>query len=140
MMRKTTAFAALPIAALLAAGSSVLSADEGKVPSASEFAPIERYGITYDEPRDMAEFYLREYGLKLRHADIEELDHPTDATMRVMLVTVNGIRSDSLNGVQFRLGIRANRGSWETAEAGMRRKCNRGESMGEWTKAVCPSS
>lgn len=140
MMNKKL-LAAAPLAALLAGGATVLSAENpgsGGVPSANEFNPIQRYAITYDDPRDVAEFYLRDFGLKAYDAEFQELDHPSDASMRVVLVTVDGIRDDVVQGVQWRFGVRASAGSWEAVEAGMRRKCYRGQNAHQWTRDVCP--
>ncbi len=86
----------------------------------------------------MAEFYLRDYGFRPRHAEFEEIDHPTDRSMRIVLMTVDGIADDAVKGVQWRFGMRTSAGSWEAVEAGMRRKCQRGDNAGKWTKAVCP--
>lgn len=113
-------------------------ANSAKAPPVTAFSPIQRYAITYDDPRDVAEFYLRDLGIKARDAQFEEIDHPSDVSMRVVLVTVDGIRDDSVRGIQLRLGVRASAGSWEAVEAGMRRKCYRGENAGQWTKGVCP--
>ncbi len=140
-MMKNALFAALPVAALLAGGSTALSAGSGEAtvaPPASEFSPMQRYDIAYDKPRDVAEFYLKDFGFRKYDADFEDLDHDADSNMRVVLVTVDGIRDDSVGGVQMRFGLRASRGSWEAVEAGMRRKCRRGENAGKWTKDVCP--
>ncbi|QFT76421.1 hypothetical protein [Erythrobacter sp. THAF29] len=138
---KNALFASLPAAMLLAGGSATLSADDSdaaNIPPAVEFAPVQRYNITYDAPRDVAEFYLRDFGFRTRDAEFQQADHPTDPTMLVMLVTVDGIRDDSVRGVQLRLGMRASAGFWEMVEAGIRRKCHRGENAGKWTREVCP--
>ncbi|MEL6531284.1 MAG: hypothetical protein AAFQ27_15100, partial [Pseudomonadota bacterium] len=100
--------------------------------------PIQRYAITYDDPRDVAEFYLRDFGIKARDAEFAEVEHPSDVAMRIVMVTVDGIRDDSVKGIQLRLGVRASAGSWEAVEAGIRRKCYRGDKAGQWQKDVCP--
>ncbi len=133
--------ATLPVAGLLVGGASVLHAEDTKsaeAPPVSAFSPIQRYAISYDDPRDIAEFYLRDFGIKARDAEFEEIDHPSDVSMRIVMVTVDGIRDDSVQGIQLRLGVRASAGSWEAVEAGMRRKCYRGDNAGQWTKGVCP--
>ncbi len=131
----------LSMAALLAGGATALSAESGEtasMPPASEFNTIQRYAISYDDPRDVAEFYLRDYGFRPRHASFDEVDHPTERSMRIVLVTVDGIADEAVRGVQWRFGMRTSAGSWEAVEAGMRRKCQRGDNAGQWTKAVCP--
>jgi len=140
-MMKRTLFATLPVAALLVGGATVLSAETAEtaeVPPASAFNAIPRYAISYDATRDVAEFYLRDMGFKLRDAEFQEVAHPSDVSMRIMLVTVDGIKDDSVRGMQWRLGMRTSGGSWEAVEAGTRRKCYRGENAGKWTKDVCP--
>ncbi len=139
-MKKTGMLAIMPVAALLAGGAtlSAENADSAQIPPASEFNTIQRYAISYDDPRDVAEFYLRDYGFRPRHAEFEEIDHPTDRSMRIVLMTVDGIADDAVKGVQWRFGMRTSAGSWEAVEAGMRRKCQRGDNAGKWTKAVCP--
>ena len=138
---KKPVFVMAPVAVLLAGGASALSAeasDAKAIPPASEFNTIQRYAISYDDPRDVAEFYLRDYGFRPRHAEFEEVAHPDDRSMRLVLVTVDGIADDAVKGVQWRFGMRTSEGSWEAVEAGMRRKCHRGDDAGKWTKAVCP--
>lgn len=117
---------------------SASETDAFEIPPASAFHPIQRYAISYDEPRDLAEFYLSDAGLKAYHADFREFDHPGDASMRVMLVTIDGIRSEAVGGVQWRFAMRFSKGSWEAEEAGIRRKCNRGANVDKWTRDVCP--
>ena len=138
---KKSAFATIAMAALLAGGATTLSAessDTAQIPPASEFNTIQRYAISYDDPRDVAEFYVRDYGFRPRDAKFEEVEHPTEQSMRIVLVTVDGIADDAVKGVQWRFGMRTSAGSWEAVEAGMRRKCHRGDNKGKWTKAVCP--
>lgn len=130
--------AKISLAALLASGGASLAAQDAGSPSESEFNPIQRYDIAFDDRRDVAEFYAERYGFKMRDAASREVEHPSDPYMRVMLLTFDGIRDDAVQGVQFRLGLKANAGRWEAAEAGMRRKCYRGDNSGEWTKDVCP--
>ncbi|MBD2843156.1 hypothetical protein [Erythrobacter rubeus] len=138
MITQKGLIASLPFAAFLAGLPVAVSAEEADVPSASAFAPMQRYAIAYPEPRDVAEFYVRDLGMKARAADFEEFDHPNDRSMRIVLVTVDGIADDTVGAVQLRLGLRFSEGSWEAVEAGMRRKCQRGANAGEWTREVCP--
>ena len=133
--------AALPIAAGCTFGAAVLSAKSGEdrvAPPATEFAPMQRYAIGFDKPRDVAEFYMRDFGFSQYDADFTELDHDADSRMRVVLVTVDGIEDDAVQGIQMRFGMRPSEGSWEAVEAGLRRKCYRGENAGKWTKDTCP--
>lgn len=130
---KKNIIAMVPVAALLTGGMTALSAENSgsvPVPPASEFNAIQRYAISYDDPRDVAEFYLRDYGFKPRHAEFEEVAHPSDRSMRIVLVTVDGLADDSVKGVQWRFGMRTSEGNWEAVEAGMRRMCYRGENAG----------
>jgi len=134
-------FAALPLTAALVGGATMLSAetiDAYNLPSASEFAPIQRYAITYDHPRDVAEFYVRDFGFKNRDAEIQQVDHPSDESMRILFVTVNGIQDDAVKGIQMRIGVKFSEGAWEAAEAGMRRMCYRGANTEKWTRDPCP--
>ncbi|MEO1731056.1 MAG: hypothetical protein AAFR64_09975 [Pseudomonadota bacterium] len=136
-----TIFGLLTAATLFAGGATALSAkgDSDKTaPPASDFAPIQRYAIAYDRPRDLAEFYLSEFGLKTYGAKIEQLDHPTNPDMRVMLITIDPIEDGSVNGVQWRFDLSSNGGMWRTETAGMRRKCSKGANPNEWTREVCP--
>jgi len=136
---KTFGLTALSMAALLAGATTVLAQKSDKTaPPASEFSPIERFAISYDSPHDMAKFYLRDFGIRPRDADFDESRDPADPNIKVMLVTVDGIADDSVRGLQMRLGLRASQGGWETIEAGVRRKCRRGNDAGSWTKSVCP--
>lgn len=135
---RTFGKAAVSVVALLAGASSVAAEDSNMAPPASEFAQIERFAIAYEEPRQMAEFYVRDYGINPYDADFKELRHPEDPDMRVWIVTVDGLADDSVKGIQFRLGLRADRGNWKTMEAGVRRKCYRGENIENWTTNVCP--
>ena len=140
-MTKKSLFVTLPVAALLAGGAATLSAESSEIeiaPPASEFVPIQRYAISYSEPRDVAEFYLKDFGFKTYDAKFTELDHNADQNMRVVLVTVDGIKDDAVRGVQWRFGLRPSAGSWEAVEAGIRRKCQRGDNTDQWTKDVCP--
>lgn len=116
-----------------------LSPAEAREPSASDFNAIQRYAIAYDEPRDVAEFYVRDAGLNPRDASFEEIDDPSRRSDKIVLATVEGIHGP-VQGVQWRLHLRFNvsDSSWETVEAGMRRKCASGQTAGEWTKEVCP--
>lgn len=136
---KKPAFAALFAAAALASTASALSASARDVaPPASDFTPIQRYGITFDEPRGVAEFYLREFDLKPKSQQFDTLDHPTDSTLRVVMVTIEPVEDDALKGVQFRFGMKRTATHWEAVEAGMRRKCARGDDTENWTRSVCP--
>ena len=58
--------------------------------------------------------------------------------MRLLFVTVEGIEDNAVTGVQWRLGVKSVEGQWQAIEAGLRRKCLRGDNAGEWTKDVCP--
>nr|WP_298898487.1 hypothetical protein [uncultured Altererythrobacter sp.] len=132
---------ALALSSLLLGGAATLSAGNSAteaVPPQDAFTPIERYGITYDEPRDIAEFYLKQYGIHRNDADMHEVRHPSDRSMRILIVTVVEVEDPSITGVQWRFGARFSEGQWQAIEAGMRRKCARGENAGEWTKSVCP--
>ncbi|MBT8389776.1 MAG: hypothetical protein HKP43_02625 [Altererythrobacter sp.] len=131
----------LALSALLLSGAAALSAGNSAadaVPPQDAFTPIERYGITYDKPRDIAEFYLNQFGLHRNDANLREVRHPSDRSMRILIVTVDEVEDPSVTGVQWRLGARFSEGQWQAIEAGMRRKCARGENAGEWTKSVCP--
>ena len=132
---------ALALSALLLSGAGALSAgnsaDEA-IPPQDAFTPIERYGITYDKPRDIAEFYLKQFGLHRNDADLHEIRHPTDRSMRILFVTVDGIENNAVTSVQWRLGVKFSEGQWQAIEAGLRRKCLRGDNAGQWTKDVCP--
>jgi len=136
---KTFGMTALSMAALLAGTTAVSAQKSDKTaPPASDFSPIERFAISYDDPHDMAKFYLRDFGIRARDADFDESRDPADPNIKVMLITVDGIADDSVKGLQMRLGMRASQGGWETIEAGVRRKCRRGDEAGSWTKNVCP--
>ncbi|MEM6499024.1 MAG: hypothetical protein AAF709_20165 [Pseudomonadota bacterium] len=135
---KRTLLAALLVSAGISGGAASLSAETAEVPPSSAFNPIQRFAISYDEPRDIAEFYVREFGLKARDAKFEEVPHPSQTSMRIMLVTAEGLKDDSVEGLQMRLDLRFASGNWEAVEAGMRRKCYRGPNAGEWTRDVCP--
>lgn len=128
--------AAAPVgtpAALAQSGESAVA------PAASEYSPIQRYAITFDRPRDLAEFYLEQsYEISPRAAEITELAHPSDASMRVVLVTVDGLLDDSVQAIQLRIAMKVDAGNWGAVEAGVRRKCARGDNAGNWQKAVCP--
>ena len=139
-MMKKALIAIMPAAALLAGGASVANAEEKLAPPPSEFSPIQRYAITFDRPRDVAEFYLREYGLKSYGVDFEQLDHETDDTLRVLLITVDPIKNETVRGVQWRLDMRRMNGAWRTVDAGIRRKCTKGADTTQWTKDTCPQS
>lgn len=131
----------LTFSALLMSGAAALSANESAddaIPPQDAFTPIERYGITYDEPRDIADFYLRQFDVHRNDADVSEIRHPTDRSMRIILVTVDDVKDESVKGVQLRLGVKFSEGQWQAIEAGLRRKCHRGPNAGEWTKGVCP--
>ncbi len=132
---------ALALSALLLSGAAALSANDGAVeaiPAQDAFTPIERYGISYDKPRDIAEFYLKQFGLHRNDADLHEIRHPSDRSMRILFVTVDEVEDASVQGVQWRLGVKFSEGQWQAVEAGLRRKCHRGPNAGEWTKDVCP--
>lgn len=132
---------ALALSALLLSSAAALSAQDGdvaEVPPQDAFTPIERYGITYDKPRDIAEFYLKQFGLHRNDADLHEIRHPTERSMRILYVTVDKVEDASVQGVQWRLGVKFSEGQWQAVEAGLRRKCRRGSNAGEWTKDVCP--
>ena len=132
---------ALALSALLLSGAAALSASNSAaeaVPPQDAFIPIERYGITYDTPRDLAEFYLKQFGLHRNDADLHEIRHPSDRSMRILFVTVDGIENNAVTDVQWRLGVKFSEGQWQAIEAGIRRKCLRGENAGQWTKDVCP--
>jgi hypothetical protein len=132
---------ALAFSLFLVGGAVALSAsnpEEGAVPPQDAFTPIERYGITYDKPRDIAEFYLEQFGLHRNDADVHEVRHPGNRSMRILIVTADEVENHSVTGAQWRLGVRFSNGQWQAVEAGMRRKCARGEDAGQWTKSVCP--
>lgn len=141
MMKKAVSLAILPVAAAFAISGAGLSAmdDHGAdMPDATEFNPMQRYAITYDNPRDIAQFYLNDYGVSLSQTDVTTMQDPDNVSIRVMLVTLDGIRDDAVQGLQWRFALRTSEGSWEAAEAGVRRKCYRGDNAGEWTKDICP--
>ena len=141
MTVKNALMTALAAAGLLAGGSTALMAQSSEVksaPEASAFSPIQRYAIAFDRPRDLAEFYLRDFGLKTYGTKIEELEHPTDPNMRVLLITIDPVEGDMVSAVQWRFDLRSSEGMWRTETAGIRRKCPNGPSAGEWTRDVCP--
>ena len=125
-------------AAVLGAGASAVRADTNEVPSAAEFAPIQRYAIAYDEPRDLARFYLREAGFFKYDGEIEVLTDPADTDRRVMLVTVEPLADAKVKGVQYRFAIRSVARRWQAEDAGMRRKCQSGTDADRWTTDTCP--
>ena len=138
---KKAAAMAGPAALLAALSAPALLAQApgaSPVPDASAFTPVPRYAIAFDQPRDLAEFYLRTYGLKTYGADIEQFDHPGDENKRVLLITIDPIKGSQVSGVQWRFDIAPSEGTWSTVEAGMRRKCSSGPKAGEWTKDECP--
>ena len=141
-MTNIKSLVAILAAATFAVGASTALSAKGDsdkaAPPASDFAPIQRYAIAYDRPRDLAEFYLGEFGLKTYGAKIEQLDHPTNPDMRVMLITIDPLKEGSVSGVQWRFDISSSGGMWRTETAGMRRKCSRGANPNEWTREVCP--
>ena len=130
--------AILPLAAVCAAGSTAALADSTVDPSEDAFAPMQRYAISYDEPREFGKFYLRQYDISPYDADFEQLPHAKNPDMRVLLVTVDGMSDATVQGIQFRLGLARDGRGWKAVEAGMRRKCQSGEYAGKWTKGVCP--
>ncbi|MEM1195344.1 MAG: hypothetical protein AAGH57_04520 [Pseudomonadota bacterium] len=137
---KVAQAASLTAAAFLATGSPALLAEVSEAeiaPDASAFSPIQRYAIAFDQPRDLAEFYLRDFGLKTYGTKIQELDHPTDPNMRVLLITLDPVEGDAVTAVQWRFDISSDKGMWRTETAGIRRKCPNGPNAGEWTRDVC---
>lgn len=128
---------AMFIAALSAPVLLAQTPQSSTVPEASAFSPIQRYAIAFDKPRDLAEFYLRSFGLKTYGAKIQELDHPTDADWRVLLITLDPVKGDAVTAVQWRFDISSDKGMWRTETAGIRRKCPSGTDAGEWTREVC---
>ena len=138
LTRTMTGLAAVGLMVGGAVSLSAESAETSGLPAEDAFTPIERYGITYDKPRDIAEFYLKQFGLHRNDADLHEVRHPTDRSMRILIVTVDEVEDASVGGVQWRLGVKVSAGQWQAVEAGIRRKCLRGDNAGQWTKDVCP--
>ena len=133
--------AMLVLGAVVSCGLAPVAAgepDRAVDPGADRFNPIQRYDFAAEEPRGLAAFYLERFGARLKDAKVETLDHPDDATLRVALVTIDGIRDDAVKGLQWRFAMRSTEGRWEAVEAGMRRSCYRGENAGNWTRELCP--
>ena len=64
-----------------------------------------------------------------------------DRSVRTMLVTVaDGLQDPSIRGIQLRFDLRNSPDGWEAVEVGLRRKCQRGPDMENWTRDVCPQS
>lgn len=133
--RKLILAPAAALATLFAATTVV--ADEG-VPSASDFNTLQRYAIGFDEPREAAELYIKDFGLKPRDAKYDIIDGANRRSDKILIATIEGIEDPTVQGVQWRLLIRFSEGNWEAVEAGMRRKCHNGANAGQWTKDVCP--
>ena len=142
MIIKHAKAAILPAIAALTVTPASLSAEESasamSLPS-SEFAPMQRYNISYQDPEDIAEFYLRTLGLKMRDADVEEGRNPRNPKHKIVIATVKGINDPTVNAIQWRLELKSEGGYWEAVDAGLRRKCSNGPNANQWTRELCPS-
>ena len=142
MITKHAKWAILPVIAALTGASAIASAEDSasaiNLPS-SDFAPMQRFNISYQDPEDIAEFYLRTLGLKKRDADIEEGRDPRNPKHKVVIATVKGIDDTLVNAIQWRLELKSDGGYWEAVEAGLRRKCRNGPNANQWTRELCPS-
>ena len=142
MIIKSAKSAILPVIALLASTPATVSADDSanalSLPS-SDFSPMQRYNISYQDPEDLAEFYLRTLGLKIRDADVEEGRNPNNPKHKVVIATVEGIDDALVNAIQWRLELKSEGGYWEAVEAGLRRTCRNGPNTNQWTRDLCPS-
>lgn len=142
MITRHAKWAILPALAALAGTAATASAEDGtsaiSLPS-SEFAPMQRYNISYQDPEDLAEFYLRTLGLKIRDADLEQGRNPRNPRHKVVIATVKGINDPQVNAIQWRLELKSEGGYWEAVEAGLRRKCQNGPNPNQWTRELCPS-
>ena len=142
MITKHAKWAILPVIAALTGASAIASAEDSasaiNLPS-SDFAPMQRFNISYQDPEDIAEFYLRTLGLKKRDADIEEGRDPRNPKHKVVIATVEGIDDAMVNAIQWRLELKSQGGYWEAVEAGLRRKCRNGPNTDRWTRELCPS-
>lgn len=142
MIKNISAWALAPAAACLTLSAAPLSADEVESAvalPASEFAPQQRFAITYDEPKDVAEFYVRTLGLSPRDADYEEGRNPRNPRHKVVIATVQNINDPTVTAIQWRIELKAQSGAWEAVEAGLRRKCRKGSNSDAWTRETCPS-
>ena len=128
-----TALTVVPASLSAECSTSAISLPSG------EFAPMQRYNISYQDPEDIAEFYLRTLGLKIRDADVEEGRNPRNPRHKVVIATVKGIDDPMVNAIQWRLELRSEGGYWEAVEAGLRRKCRNGSNANKWTRELCPS-
>lgn len=138
---KNAVLVSLTVLAFCAGSASAQMPDESlaaEIPTADAFNPIQRYAIVFDKPRDVAEFYLKNDEFNPYHADFEVIDDPSSSTDRILFATIDGIKDDAVQGIQWRFRMRPSEGRWEAVEAGMRRKCYRGENAGEWTRDLCP--
>lgn len=141
MIMKNLKWAVLPVVALMTGATATVSAQDGTsaltLPS-SEFAPMQRFDTNYEEPKDMAEFYVQTLGLSARDAEYEEGRNPRNPRHKVVIATVEGIDDPKVSAVQWRLELKAEGGGWEAVEAGLRRKCQNGPNANQWTREVCP--
>lgn len=141
MITTNVKWAALPVVAALACSGAALSAEDGKAAlmlPASDFAPMQRINIAYDDPKDMAELYVRTLGLSARDAEYEEGRNPRDTRNKVVIATVKGINDPQVNAIQWRIEMKSEGGNWEAVKAGLRRKCQNGPDANTWTKELCP--
>lgn len=141
MIIKNSKWTVLPVIALMTGATATVSAQDGasalSLP-ANEFAPMQRFDVNYEEPEDMAEFYVQTLGLSVRDAEFEEGRNPRNRKHKVVIATVEGIDDPKVNAVQWRLEMKAEGGGWEAVSAGLRRKCQNGPNTNQWTRDVCP--
>lgn len=141
MITSKIKWATAPALAVLVCTGAALSAQDDKAAlmlPASDFAPMQRLDITYQDPKDMAELYVQTLGLSPRDADYEEGRNPRNTRHKVVIATVTNIADPLVNAVQWRIEMKADGGYWEAVEAGLRRKCKNGPNVNTWTRELCP--
>ncbi|MEL7187927.1 MAG: hypothetical protein AAGK17_00125 [Pseudomonadota bacterium] len=139
-MKLIAKIAAMSAILLASATPCIAEETEGAMPfpSAGEFSPIERYNISDSRARDLAKFYLRSFGVDARQAEFEQTEHPSDPAKRIILIAASGLKDDSVQAIQLRLTMHSRAGQWSVTEAGIRRKCWRGDNTTQWQKELCP--
>ncbi|MEE4201268.1 hypothetical protein [Erythrobacter sp.] len=132
---------ALSAIALTMGGAAMVSANESQSAltlPASEFVPMQRYAVTYEEPVEMAKFYVRQLDLPVREAQFEEGRSPYIPNHKVVIATVDGIENPTVKAIQWRIELKADGNAWEAVAAGLRRMCQNGPNTDTWTTDTCP--
>lgn len=131
-MKKILAALALPLALAACETLPVVEA-----PPASAYTPLAIPGRVFPSAEEVVDHYLARANIEGAEVDTQIGRSASGAGTRMILVTTDGYRDDSVRGEQWRIVLAQTDIGFRVLQAGIRYNCARGDNPG-WSRDLCP--